>query len=333
MYYFHTKSLLRWLKNKNIFSFALVSLLPASLQAQTQNSSIALADSVRQTPTLAWQDQRIEIKDPFTSLGLFANDTFWDGQDRWRTGSYQRSWFWQDERFEFRMRNEYVAPSNLTDPNEAGDRPYASILNLGLFEHREYEGHHFYYGGSVDLINQIAFLENFHAWVHGVTGFSEFGVGDYLVPAATRASAEAGWFYASKQDFGYVIPFAEAQYGTREKLTAGLDIVWTDFEYNWMTRDQTTGHILGGLKYENMRRGYHFDWILGADVSYVPFDYFVDNAVSNVQNEPWRYRLRFGMRYHVGNSTVFVGPTYLSPEYVGQESGQILQSISFEFNL
>lgn len=263
------------------------------------------------------------------SLGLFANDTFWDGQDRWRSGSYQRSWVLNDE-YEFRIRSEYISPSNLTNPDELNDRPYASILNLGWFGRYGRDDTELRAGATLDVINEISLMADFHSWLHGKTGYSGYGVDDFQVDPAFKPSVEASWRYEKNFEFGYLVPFVEAQWGTRNRVTTGIDLILTDRAYDWVARDQTTGNLLGFTDYSRGNEN-GLDWMLGGDVSYVSYDYFLQNSKSNVATENLRYRFRFGFRYHNNGATMFVGPTYLSPEFVGGGS-QFLQTTSIEMN-
>ncbi len=266
------------------------------------------------------------------SVGFFANDSFWDGKDRWRTGSYQRSIFLDYEKYEFRLRMEFVAPQSLTTPDKKHDRPYAAIFSLGLFDHQRVGQHHFAYGIGVDAINKSKFAENYQKWWHSWSGFEDLNIADFRVPSQFAPLAEASWQYEAKLPHGYAIPFVEIGTGPRDYARAGLDLILTDRELHFLSRDATTGNLLFDTLNPKRYNQWNFDMILGADYSYVAKDIYIENDVSNVKSLKDRYRLRLALRGQVEGLTFLVGPTYLSPEFDEQSEGQILQTFSLELN-
>ncbi len=266
------------------------------------------------------------------SLAMFVNDTLWDGKDRWRTGSYQRSIFWNYGQNEFRYHSEYISPQTLYHPNKNGDRPYISIANIYLGKNHFFDDMVLSYGVSADIYNMTNMGVGMHYLIHGATDFGGVELDGYMLEGGVQPNASASLRKETLTNYGYFIPYTEAKLGVRDQVFAGVDFIWSDMPQKFYTRDMTSGHLIG-RSYRIPAPGKHrTDYIFGADIGYVWDDDYIEGDPSTVSSTEFRYRLRAGLRFHTHDFTLFIGPTYLSPEFDQQSEGQFVQAISFQIN-
>ncbi len=301
-----------------ILSIVFLLLLPQLMQANSLYLQYNASELSERAPRIF-------------GTGLFVNDTFFDGEDRWRSGSYQRSWFMDQGRYELRLRSEYITPQTLVHPHKEMDRPYAAILQLGAFRHFDVQDHDLSLGATVSFVNQIETMQIFQKQIHSETGFSDFEMENFYLEDDALLSLEAEWRRDFRVESGYFVPFMEVQIGERNRATLGYDWIITNREYQWFNRDQTTGHLLGELRVDPLGKIFSLDLVLGGDITWLCHDYYLQAAPSQVEMKNLRYRVRAGMRVKFDKAMLFLGPTYLSEEFVGQKEGQMVQAISLDF--
>jgi hypothetical protein len=285
-------------------------------------------------------------EDVRTTLGfgrLFSNDQTGDGGDRWRTGSWTVSVVsghgWTGERpdrfgdiVELRFRSEIIAPSTLFGPG-SNDRPYVGALTYGLHSHWAVFGGEASAGIDVTLTGPQTGLSDLHDRIHeriSAPNLSdevvEGQIGDGVHPSVT-----VEWGRPLRvSDRATVRPFVEAQAGVEEIARIGADVMLGPVgQRDFMLRDSVTGHL-----YRVTRDGARgLSLVAGADWARVGGSLWLpeERGFEALDN---RWRVRIGMiAQPFERADLFVGVTWLSPEFVGQPEGQALGSlvVSFRF--
>lgn len=269
---------------------------------------------------------------------LFSNDASGDGHDRWRTGgtviSVLRGPAWDaalpaapGEVLEFRLRADIIAPGSLTAP-APGDRRYAGTIALGLHTHFSMGQAEASVGADLVVIGPQTGLGRFQTRAHEVLGMdvpTVLGdqIGNQLRPTLVF---EVGQSFRLG-DHVTLRPFMEAQAGAETLLRAGGDVVIGGaWDGALMLRDQGTGQRYQGIAGAN--KGLSFT--MGGDVARMFGSAYLPTggaAVLSVHRE----RLRAGVAWQGAKADAFYGLTYLSPEFEGQDEGQVLGSVRVDF--
>ena len=270
---------------------------------------------------------------------LFSNDALGDGQDRWRTGgtvfSGVRGPSWDGalpaapgEILEFRLRGDIFAPANLVTA-APGDRRYAGTLSLGLHTHFSMGQAEAAVGADIVVIGRQTGLGRFQARAHDLLGMDAPGVLDDQIGNQVRPTLvfEVGQAFRLSPRVT-VRPFVEAQVGAETLLRAGGDVViggaWSGA---LMLRDNGTGQRYAGISWEN--KGLSFT--LGGDVARMYGSaYLPEGGAAELSDI--RSRLRAGVEWQGERLDAFYGLTYLSPEFEGQDEGQVLGSVRVDFS-
>ncbi|WP_164738247.1 lipid A-modifier LpxR family protein [Frigidibacter oleivorans] len=267
---------------------------------------------------------------------MFSNDRIGDGDDRWRTGSYQisviRGPFWEGQapgRFgallEYRLRGEIIAPSELSTP-PAGDRRYAGVLTFGLHSHATLGPGEMRAGIDLVAVGPKTRVSAVHDWLHEQGSMPSVSVaddeiGNRLIPTL---SAEIGRAFAMG-DSAELRPFVEGRAGDETFLRVGADLSFGAIETGALWgRETATGQryvAVGGQS----RPGASF--VLGGDAAFVADSPYLDGDGADPEAEDMRYRLRAGMQLRSQSFGVFYGATWLSEEFEGQPEGQVLGSL------
>jgi len=267
---------------------------------------------------------------------LFSNDALGDGQDRWRTGAYAlslvRGTNWSGslpqtagEILEFRLRADTIAPANLTNP-AADDRRYAGVLSLSVHTQLALAGFEADLGGGLDLVGPQTGIGRFQSWAHGLMGQGDINaLDDQIDNAAFLAlSAEVGRRIALGNQ-AELRPFIAAETGIETLVRAGGDLVIGDFgRDDLMLRDNATGQRYRGVQGTRIEG---VSLTLGGDIARVLDSHLLPDDGA-AQMEDTRSRLRAGVQWQGANASAFYGVTYLSPEFAGQEDGQVLGSLA-----
>lgn len=266
---------------------------------------------------------------------LFTNDALGDGQDRWRTGSYQVSWLrgpdWTGalpseagQIVEYRFRGEIVAPSNLSRPDPS-DRRYAGMVSIGVHTHFDWSGYETRLGFDLVAVGPSTGVGAFHREMHELfsmpspAGALATQLGDAIRPTV---SAEIGRSF----DAGGATlrPFAEVQAGVESLVRLGGDLTWGSFGAGGLlVRDSTTGQRIDGIR---GRAGTGLSLTLGGDVAHVLDSHLLpDGGAADLRDT--RTRLRAGLHWQGEAADLFYGVTWLGREYEDQPEGQVLGSL------
>ncbi|MFZ3582025.1 lipid A-modifier LpxR family protein [Loktanella sp. DJP18] len=266
---------------------------------------------------------------------LFSNDLFGDGHDRWRTGSYVfshlRSAVPYDsapkgfgEVMEYRFRTEIIAPTRRTR-----DRPYAGIISLGAHTHHTFGPAEISLGADVLAIGPQTRLSDFQRAYHEVFSLPRPPTRNQLSDQfALQATGEARYTYRLNPRTS-LRPFVEGQTGAENLLRAGADLIMGPVGQNdLLLRDVTTGQLYRGT--QDDRTGVSL--VVGGDVTAVDGSLFLPESEGYAPTET-RTRARAGLNWQpVPGMTFFYGATYLSPEFKGQDEGQVVGSLKLNFN-
>lgn len=274
-------------------------------------------------------------------VSVFTNDFLGDGHDRWRTASYFRSTFfgpvWTgdhqpgERRYELRLRGEVIAPTDASQPPMAGERPYVGMAAVGLYSHFGRGRVGYRVGGELVAVGPQTGISSLVETGHDILGF----------PAPLAASGElANDFYPTFSAEAYRLiprsggrafdlrPFVEVQSGVETLARVGIDAIFgNSIDGALMTRDPVTGQI---LNVATVRRQKGLMPSIGADIAYVQSSNYLP-ASSGLTVKRARMRVRAGGRYVSGGRDLFLGFTWLGPEYEGQPSGQVIGSLSFNY--
>jgi hypothetical protein len=265
---------------------------------------------------------------------LFTNDYLGDGEDRWRTGSYSLSVLRGPQLtsglpdrpgqvLEYRFRSEIIAPGRL---NGAGsdDRPYVGMLAFGVHSHHRLGPGDYSLGVDLVAVGPQTGVGDWHAWLHGEIGAPRVGVleeqiGDNLSYLATGQYA-AQVALTGNADLR---PFVEVQTGVEDLVRLGADLVIGPATEAFLLRDNPTGQLYPGLA-----GGAGLSFLAGVDWARVHGSDWLP-AAGGYRAEEERFRARAGLHWQSeGNSALFYGLTWLSPEFVGQPEGQVLGSVT-----
>jgi hypothetical protein len=122
-------------------------------------------------------------------------------------------------------------------------------------------------------------------------------------------------------------PFVELQAGIETFVRAGVDATFGGFGTGGLRlRDQISGQRYTGIS-GGTSRGWSY--LAGADLTYVANSRYLDTA--GIVKEDVRARVRLGVTREWERGGFFYGATYLSPEFEGQDSGQVVGSINVRF--
>ena len=266
---------------------------------------------------------------------LFSNDLFGDGHDRWRTGSYVFShlrardpWDGTPQGFgevlEYRFRTEIIAPTRKTR-----DRPYAGIVSLGAHSHFGLGPAEMSLGADLLAIGPQTGLADFQEAYHKTFSLPRPPTRNQLDDRfALTGTAEARYTYRLNPSTS-LRPFVEGQAGAEDLVRAGADLILGRVgQEDVLLRDVATGQLYRGT--QGPETGVSF--VMGGDVAAVDDSIFLPRADGYVASDT-RTRARAGVNWQpVPGITFFYGATYLSPEFEGQESGQVLGSLKLNFN-
>ncbi len=281
---------------------------------------------------------------------LFTNDFLGDGEDRWRTGSYSLSVLRgppltsgpprslssslssslpgtlpdrPGQVLEYRFRSEIIAPGRLNGPG-SDDRPYVGMLAFGVHSHHRLGPGDYSLGLDLVAVGPQTGLGDWHAWLHGEisaprVGVLEDQIGDSLSYLATGQYA----LQIPLAEAFDLRPFVEVQTGVEDMIRLGADLVIGPASGAVLLRDNPTGQLYPGAAGEpglSLLAG--ADWARVHDSDWLP-------AAQGFRARDERLRARAGLHWQSqGNSALFYGLTWLSPEFEGQPEGQLLGSVT-----
>ena len=188
---------------------------------------------------------------------IFTNDFLGDGEDRWRTGSFdisatfgggdlrhlpEKAW----ERYQLRFRGEIISPSNITTPS-ATDRQYAGVLGLGLFTHFQKNSYDIYYGGELVFVGDntgIGDLQrNFHEELD-ILAPSDAVLNNQIYNAV-YPTVHGGLSKSFRSEKRLIRTFAEVQAGVESFARVGMDVVFGGAMIDdFLLRDSVSGQLI-----------------------------------------------------------------------------------------
>lgn len=259
---------------------------------------------------------------------LFTNDYLGDRSDRWRTGSYVISVLRgapDDQSFrELRLQSQIISPDGRAD-----DRPYAGVVSTGVARHMMEGPVHYVLGVDLVTVGPQTGLAEFQEAFH-----DRFGMPDPFtqnpLPNATHLRFRASATVTNQiSETVSVRPFVAGQAGVEDVFRVGADFVFGPVGQSdiWL-RDDVTGQPYRGTDAGQTGVSY----TLGADFSRVGNSQFLPDQ--NGPNPlPERRRARAGVHWQpTADTSFFYGVTYLSEEFAGQSEGQIVGSLTLNFN-
>lgn len=269
---------------------------------------------------------------------LFTNDFLGDGEDRWRSGSYAISLIrgnpWQGrapERMgsliEYRFRSEIISPSDITNPDPA-DRQYVGAVSLGAHTHFTHAAYDMSAGVDLVFVGPQTRVDELQEELHDLLGaprpnVSGFQLPDAVYPTARfEVSREISWPSGLRAR-----PFVELQAGAESFARAGFDLTLGRYgARDLMLRDTVSGQLYTGV---SGSKPLGWSLVMGGDIAAVFDSRFL--ATPGISQKDTRHRLRIGLHGQWQAGAAFVGLAYLSPEFEGQQEGQVTGSINLRF--
>lgn len=271
---------------------------------------------------------------------LFSNDYLGDGRDRYQSGSYVRSyvrgpsdWDGQPQDFgsiqEFRLRSAIIASDGIGDA--PGDRPYAGLLSVGVHSHYGEDTFRGSFGVDITAVGPQTGVSRFQERAHDTLGveqvrFTDSQLDDNFYAGLTAEAAEV-----LVLSYGVTArPFAELQIGPEGIARVGADVyVGASIADDILIRDVITGHLYQGNDGDDPAG---FAFVVGADMAAVADSVYLPSDRDAIANDR-RGRVRAGVHWQSeGDTSVFYGLTYLSPEFEDQPEGQVTGSLKLNFN-
>lgn len=270
---------------------------------------------------------------------VFNNDFLGDGQDRWRTGSYQWSLTWgefgekaPDRPFalmEYRLRAEILAPENLARTTAFPDRPYAGVIGVGAFTHMERAGYNISFGGELAFVGPATGLGRFQRWIHERLSIQTPQMLADQLPDRVYPTVQAEVSRDVDIGAGILRPFAEVQAGLETYARVGMDaVIGRNLSQNFFLRDPITGHLLTNVRHSDAPS---WGLLIGGDVAYVHRSNLLPTS-RGYQVKSQRTRLRAGVVREAKGGGLFYGITYLGPEFDSQREGQVTGSLHLRFD-
>lgn len=268
---------------------------------------------------------------------FFNNDYIGDRKDRWHSSSYTISRLrgpeWTGslpnrigQVLEFRFRAENVTPEDLAAP-AAQDRRYAGVMSFGYHSHSKWRENELSIGTDLVLIGPQTGLSAFQDTVHDFLGLPD-GAPSYNAQFANATHLSGTAELGRQIPLGNRLtlrPFVEGQVGFETMARAGVDVTLGNLAKDGlMLRDVNTGQRYSAVQ-GPLGRG--LSLTVGGDVARVASSVLLPDGGS-VTASPTRARLRAGLNWQGENSFVFLGATYLSPEFEEQREGQTIGSLS-----
>lgn len=268
---------------------------------------------------------------------LFNNDRIGDGQDRWRSGSYMVSiitgagWTGRapqrpGQLLEYRLRSEIISPADPTGHHPA-DRPYVGGLSAGVHSHWTQGLWDLRAGMDITAIGPSTGVRRFHETSHDLLSLPRLRVDGAEHENAVFLGLNAEAARPLRLGGAQLRPFAELQTGPETMARLGADLfVGPGAGADLLTRDPVTGHLLRAIEgpSHGLAMTLGADWAHIWDSAYLP---------APIMAQDHRLRARAGLHWQIADGmSFFYGATWLSPEYQGQEDGQVLGSLKVNFN-
>ena len=265
---------------------------------------------------------------------LFNNDYFGDGHDRWRTGSYVFSHLRSQQPYDGSLGGfgeilEYRFRSEIMAHYKNQDRPYVGMLGLGVHTHFGLGDASFSVGGDALAIGPQTGMDEFQKSMHRKL--------DMRLPYTDNALEDQFAFQGTSEarynlhlsPSASIRPFVEVKAGAEDVARVGADIIIGSLgQKEVMIRDVVTGQLYRGTHAKESG----MNLVLGGDIGSVYDSLYLPEA-EGISIEAKQTRLRAGVTWQPFSAlSIFYGATYLSPEFDGQEEGQVVGSLTVGLN-
>ena len=302
--------------------------------------------------------------------GVFWNDRYGDGKDRWKTGGITQGYVFPEHIFsdevwfqgrasalELNLRALVITPDDTSFSGVDGnDRPYAQYAAIGLYLRSITRP-----GALTPLIamqeeDRIGLeagwqgdplpLFEIQNTLHGVAGtngnagnLSNTIDGEFLLNLEARRTWRLhidGFGAGTGRDLEFA-PFVQTSLGMRENsLRLGGDFfAGSALEGRTWGSDLATGAVMAGASMP--RRGFNWTVFFGGDVGYIASDVFLDGGFSeNGPSVPRRDivgRARAGLLLEYDNFGIGFSLNWLGREFRGQSNGQMVGAIQLKYRL
>ncbi len=268
---------------------------------------------------------------------IFVNDFLGDGQDRWRSGGYSKSWLYRDGLLgygELRGRAEIITPWTPAGQGPNNDRINVGLLGAGAFWEQRMGDTRFHYGGELALLGEStglhAFQEGFHDLFGYENGYNFSERNDPIIDdqISGMISGEVSHSFVMG-DYVRVRPFVEAQAGYETFVRGGGDVVIGLLsDVGRWTRDPITGFITP-MESEFLLDWRGFSLVGGIDYTYMASSQFFPDS-GPVEMEDVRMRARLGLLLDLHFYNVFLGVSELSEEFTTQSEKQRVGLLSVD---
>jgi hypothetical protein len=270
-------------------------------------------------------------------VGSFTNDYFGDGHDRWRSGSYQRSYYsqrnqnqWVDG-IELRWRSEIVTPWT-PSKQRGGDVPFSTALGFGGSLHRNIGALETRVGGEILVLGELTGLELVQRGVHDGLGMEE----SYDPNRNNVEHVENGVDLRFDLEIATTIhinpnsmirPYTAITFGGDQETMVGADIVLGSLaRAEIWTRDVVTGRLLT----PQVAQFRSLSLVAGWDARSVDASIHLPEG-SRVDMEPEQFRTRIGLQVNNAFLDFFIGQAWLTSSFVNQAEPQRVGMLSVAF--
>ena len=309
-----------------------------------------------------WLAQTNEIE----TQGVFWNDRYGDGKDRWKTGGITQSYIFPERIFhrghwiegrasalEFNVRAEVITPDDTSNAGvDPEDRPYAQYAGVGVYFRSIARPKPLAPELGLQVEDRVGVeigwqgdplpLFEVRDTLHGMTGAGG-GMGNpaNVIDGEVLANLEGRRTWrlhrpGERRDVE-LAPFVQGSLGMREvSLRAGADMfVGSALEGRTWGSDIATGAVIAGDA--PRRDGFHWTAFLGGDVGYVAWDAFLDGGFAAdgpaIDRSELVARARAGVLLEYGRVGIGFSLNWLSEEFESQPEGQMIGAIQLKYRL
>ncbi len=299
--------------------------------------------------------------------GVFWNDRFGDGKDRWKTGGITQAYVFPEHIFsdenwitgrasalELNLRALVITPDNTAfrgvNPN---DRPFAQYAAAGIYLRSIARPEPLTLLVGVQAEDRIGIevgwqgdplpLFEMQSALHDLAGtggdagnLTNIIGGELLVNLEARHTWRFHLDRAPGPDLQFA-PFLQTSLGIRENsLRAGGDIfVGSALEGRTWGSDLSTGAVMAGASVP--REGFNWTVFFGGDLGFVASDAFLDGGFAvdgpSVPRRDIVGRARAGVLLEYDNVGIGFSLNWLGREFRGQSDGQVIGAIQLKYRL
>jgi hypothetical protein len=296
--------------------------------------------------------------------GVFWNDGFGDGKDRWKTGGLTQAYVFPEHIFsnenwftgrasalELNVRGLAITPDNTAFTGvDSGDRPYAQYAAAGIYLRSIARPETLSPTLAMQMEDRIGVeagwqgdplpLFDVQNAVHSVAG-TEGNAGNLsnTIDGEILANLEARrtWRFHAGGDVRDIelAPFVQTSLGMRENsLRVGGDVfTGSALEGRTWGSDLATGAVMAGASMP--RKGFNWTVFAGGDLGYIASDAFLDGGFAgdgpSVERRDIVGRARAGVLLDYDKYAIGFSLNWLGKEFRGQSDGQMIGAVQFKY--